>query len=163
MTIEKHVKSEITFLGNKTLLTLPKTAFLSSRRILPEAVLKCYDWATEQRDAGRCVISGFHSDLEKDVLRFLLKGHQPIIVVLARKLYEQIPQEFAMALDEGRLLIVSTSSAARASEYTTRQRNQYIADYAEHIVIGALTPGGNLAKLIATLPRNKITLLRSAD
>lgn len=138
-----------TFLGNKDLLDLPKTAFLSSRRIPPEQVLKCYDWATNQRDEETCVISGFHSALEKDVLRFLLKGRQPLIVVLARRLYSHTPGEWSAPLAEGRLLIVSTSPAARASVATTRQRNSYILDHADHVVIGSLTPGGSLEKLIS--------------
>jgi len=37
-------------------------------------VLKCYDWAIEQREAGISVISGFHSLIEKDVFHYLLKG-----------------------------------------------------------------------------------------
>lgn len=149
----------ITFLGNKDLLDLPKTAFLSSRRIAPEQVLKCYDWATAQRDAGTCVISGFHSALEKDVLKFLLKGHQPIIVVLARKLYRRVPNELQTAFRDGRLLIVSTSSAARASESTTCRRNRYIIDHADHVVLGSLTSCGNLVSLVSTCPSNKAILL----
>jgi hypothetical protein len=35
-------------------------------------ILKCYDWAIAQREAGNCIISGFHSQLEKDVLHYLL-------------------------------------------------------------------------------------------
>jgi hypothetical protein len=46
-------------LGNEELLKLPKTAFLCSRKILASTVLKCYDWAIEQREKGNCVISGF--------------------------------------------------------------------------------------------------------
>lgn len=61
-------------LGNKELLQLNKTAFLCSRKIPASVVLKCYDWAIEQRDKGKCIISGFHSQLEKDVLHYLLKG-----------------------------------------------------------------------------------------
>jgi len=55
-------------LGNKELLKLKKTAFLCSRKIPASAVLKCYDWAIEQREKGNCVISGFHSKLEKRCL-----------------------------------------------------------------------------------------------
>ena len=154
----------ITFLGNHELLNIPKTAFLSSRRISPEAVLRCCSWATAQRDAGRCVISGFHSALERDVLRLLLKGGQPIVLVLARRLYapetlEREHPDLKRALDEERLLIVSTSSAARANEETTRKRNQYILAHAEAIVIGALTPGGGLASLVDTLPPTTVTIL----
>ncbi|NLX27178.1 MAG: hypothetical protein GXY61_14670 [Lentisphaerae bacterium] len=148
-----------TFFGNKALLELPKTAFLSSRRIPPEQVLKCYDWAASQRDAGTCVISGFHSALEKDVLRFLLKDRQPLIVVLARRFYTRIPEAWNTAFDEGRLLIVSTSSAARASESTTRQRNRFILDHADRVVLGSLTPGGDLDKLVSKVAANKLVLL----
>jgi len=70
--------------GNIELLRLPKTAFLCNRRVSASAVLRCYDWALEQRQNGACVISGFHSQIEKDVLHYLLKGTQPIIVALAR-------------------------------------------------------------------------------
>jgi hypothetical protein len=73
-------------LGNQELLAQHKTAFLCSRRVPASAVLKCYDWAVQQREAGTCVISGFHSQMEKDVLHYLLKGNQPIILALARGL-----------------------------------------------------------------------------
>jgi len=50
------------------------------------------DWAAKVRDAGICVIGGFQSALEKDVLRVLLKeGTQPVVMVLARKLWRIIP------------------------------------------------------------------------
>ena len=76
----------IAYLGNTELLKLPKTAFLCSRQVPAGVVLKFYDWAIAQREAGRCIISGFHSQLEKDVLHYLLKGTQPIILALARGL-----------------------------------------------------------------------------
>jgi len=112
-----------------------------------------------RRDAGVCVISGFHSGLEKDILRFLLKGRQPVVVVLARRLYDRMPQDWADAVTRGRFLIVSTSNAARASESTTRQRNRFILDHADRVVLGSLTSDGNLADLVSTLPINKVTVL----
>lgn len=72
--------------GNIELLKMNKNAFLCSRKIPASIVLKCYDWARAQREAGNCVIGGFHSQLEKDVLHYLLKGNQPIIVAMARGL-----------------------------------------------------------------------------
>jgi len=94
-------------LGNETLLKLKKTAFLCSRKIPASAVLKCYDWAIAQREVGNCIISGFHSQLEKDVLHYLLKGNQPIIIALARGLKEKIEPELIKPLEQGRLLIIS--------------------------------------------------------
>src|SRR5688572_10591413 len=94
-------------IGNIEILKKSKTAFLCSRKVPSSVVLKCYDWAVEQREKGNCVISGFHSQLEKDVLHYLLKGKQPIIIALARGLKEKIEPDLQKPLEEGRLLIVT--------------------------------------------------------
>ena len=93
------------YIGNQELLKLQKTAFLASSNIATETVLQVYDWATEMRSRGDCIISGFNSKLEQDVLHFLLKGDQPIILVLARRMYKVIPKELHEALIQKRLLI----------------------------------------------------------
>ena len=70
-------------LGNEALLNCEKIGFLASRRVPPEAVMRCLDWATRMRDEGVCVMSGFQSPLEKEVLNILLKGSSPLILVLS--------------------------------------------------------------------------------
>lgn len=37
-------------IGNIDLLKLSKTAFLCSRKVPASVILKCYDWAIEQRE-----------------------------------------------------------------------------------------------------------------
>lgn len=139
----------IQYRGNIELLQLPKTAFLSSRNISPSSVMACYDWATQQRSAGRCVISGFHSSLEKDVLHFLLKGTQPVIMVLGRSLYKKLPEELIKPLEENRLLIVSvvSQSTNRQSVESAMIRNKYIIENADEVVFGSLDEAGNLYQL----------------
>lgn len=141
----------IQYRGNIELLQLPKTAFLSSRNISPPSVMACYDWATQQRSAGRCVISGFHSQIEKDVLHFLLKGKQPVILVLGRSLYKQLPEELIKPLEENRLLIVSVVSQTtnRQSVESSMIRNKYIIENADEVVFGSLDPNGMLNQLLA--------------
>ena len=86
--------TNLQMIGNAALLDLPnKVAFLSSRRISAADVLKCYEWAEKIRDTAQCVISGFQSPLEKDVLKFILRGRVPIILVLARSLWKTVPDE----------------------------------------------------------------------
>ena len=46
--------TQIATLGDESILDLPKVGFLSSRKVPPAAVMKCYDWATEMRDEGAC-------------------------------------------------------------------------------------------------------------
>lgn len=62
-------------IGNSNILDLPKVGFLCSRKIPVDIILKTYDWAIEQREKGICVISGFHSKIEKDVFHFSCFPH----------------------------------------------------------------------------------------
>lgn len=138
---------EIQYLGNKELLKQPKTAFLASSTIPVDMVLKCYDWAVKMRDEGRCVISGFSSRLEKDVWDFLVKGKQPIILVMARAIYKTIPTDLQPLLDSSRLLIISTSNATRQSKTTALARNRYICELADRIFFVGVTEQSSLFPL----------------
>jgi len=133
-------------LGNIDLLKLPKIAFLCSRKVPASAVLKCYDWAIAQRETGNCVISGFHSQLEKDVFHYLLKGKQPIIIALARGLKEKLEPELQKPLDEGRLLIITPfeKTLKRVTEKTAATRNKMMIDLADSITVGFASAGGHL-------------------
>ena len=125
--MQSDMTANLQMIGNAALLDLPdKVAFLSSRRISPADVLKCYEWAEKIRDTETCIISGFQSPLEKDVLKFLLRGKVPIILVLARSLWKTIPEELRDPVGLGRLLIVSPVSATRASAATATARNRWI-------------------------------------
>lgn len=138
------------FWGNKELLKVPKTAFLASSTIPPDMVLKCYDWATQMAKEGQCVISGFSSHLEREVLHFLMKGRCPIILVLAREMYKQIPPELQPLLDTNRLLIISVSKAIRQSKATAYARNKYICEIADQILFVGVTEKSSLYPLRET-------------
>lgn len=154
--------TKLQIIGNKALLDHPdKVAFLSSRRISPADVLKCYEWAEKVRDTDQCVISGFQSPLEKDVLKFLLRGKAPVILVLARSLWKTVPEELREPVGQDRLLIVSPVVAARASATTAAVRNRWILANCASLVLGSLDPSGNLTKLIAAFPDNNITCLQN--
>ena len=136
------------YLGNKELLKLPKTAFLASSTIPTDMVLKCYDWATQMAKEDQCVISGFSSHLEKEVLHFLMKGRCPIILVLAREMYKQIPAELKILLEANRLLIVSTTKAVRQSKATAHARNRHICEMADCILFVGVTKSSSLYPLV---------------
>lgn len=148
-------------LGNTELLKLPKTAFLCSRTIPASAVLKCYDWAIEQREAGNCIISGFHSQLEKDVLHYLLKGNQPIIIALARGLKKKIEPELTKPLEEGRILIISPfdKTVKRVTEQTAEIRNKMMIELADSITVGYVSKKGKLETLLKTTQKEIIRLV----
>lgn len=136
--------------GNHELLKLHKTAFLCSRKCPAAIVLKAYDWAIAQREAGNCIISGFHSTIEKDVLHYLLKGSQPIVIALARGMKERIEPELKASLDQGRLLIVTPfeDSVKRVTSETAQTRNRLMIDLADEVVVAYASENGNLQRLI---------------
>lgn len=136
---------DIQFLGNLELLKLQKTAFLASSTIPPEMVLRCYDWAAGNHDG--CVVSGFSSKLEKDVLHFLLKSKCPIILVLARRMYRDVPEELKDLLEQGKLLIISISKAVRQSKATALSRNRYICEQSDRLLFVGVTPQSSLYPL----------------
>lgn len=143
--------------GNKELLHLKKNAFLCSRKIPASAVLKCYDWAIEQRVKGSCVISGFHSKLEKDVFHYLAKGNQPIILALPRGLKTRWEPGIKELLKTNRLLIVTPfdSRVKRVTKKTAANRNQLMLELADEIVIGYKNPGGNIEALLNSVEISK--------
>ena len=149
---DKIVMSIKAQLGNDELLKFKKTAFLCSRKIPASTVLKCYDWAIRQRDAGNCIISGFHSTIEKDVLDYLIKGKQPIIIALARGLKQLIEPELKRLMDQGRLLIITPfdKQVKRVTTETATIRNKLMIELADDITIGYVHKGGQLEKLLTT-------------
>ena len=50
------MNGNIQMVGNAALMALPKTAFLSSRKVAPQDVMWCYDWATGVRDMEKCIM-----------------------------------------------------------------------------------------------------------
>ena len=154
---------QIAALGDISLLDLPKVGFLSSRRVPPSAVMTCYDWATEMRDQGVCVMGGFQSPLERDVLTFLLQGKQPVIWVLARKLWTPrgVPKAYRAAIEDGRLLIVSpvAQSIRRVDAQSAAVRNRFVLEHSEHHVFGSLDSNGQLAKMLEGVSQDQIQIL----
>lgn len=106
-----------------------KIGYLASRNIAYPAILPTLDWAVEiSKRTDVAVVSGFHSRLEKDVLKFLLQGKCGIIVVLARGMYRKLPKIYDAAMKENRLLIISLEKETftRVSERTAHKRNKYV-------------------------------------
>jgi predicted Rossmann fold nucleotide-binding protein DprA/Smf involved in DNA uptake len=113
-------------------------------------VLKSYDWAKRMRNEGQCVVSGNHSQIEKDVLHYLLKGSQPIMVALARGLKKRLEPELSQALAKNRLLLITPfdSSVTRVTQETANRRNDFMAELADEIFVAYAQPNGNVYQLI---------------
>jgi predicted Rossmann fold nucleotide-binding protein DprA/Smf involved in DNA uptake len=112
-------------------------------------ILKTYDQASIWRDTGHCVISGFHSPIEKECLSILLRGASPIIICPARGMIKRIPSDWERHLDQGLLLILSffPASETRVTASLAFRRNEYVAALADETWIAHATPGGKVASL----------------
>jgi len=147
--------AQLSALGNLDLLALPKTALFCSVRCPGHVILTAYDQAAKWRDAGRCVVSGFHSPVEKECLRILLRGSQPIIICPARTLPQRIPPEWRQPLADGRLLVLSIFRAGEkriTAELATR-RNEFVAALADDAWFAHITPGGQAERLTQRLTK----------
>lgn len=126
------------YLGNIELLKLRKIGFVASRRMATTDVIPTLDWAMEMsRQKDIAVVSGFQSPMEKDVLKFLLQGQCPIIIVLARGIYKKLPKNLCHAMTQNRLLVVSIEkpNVKRVSEITAHRRNEYIEKIVDEMKI----------------------------
>jgi predicted Rossmann fold nucleotide-binding protein DprA/Smf involved in DNA uptake len=141
------------YLGNKDILKHHKTGFLSSRKCPAEVVLKSYEWAKKQRAKGNCVICGNHSQIEKDVFEILLKGYQPLILVLPRGLKKRWDKTWLNEIEKGRLLVVSPFSKdiTRVTRETATGKNETIIGLSDQITVGYKSINGQLDKLLTNL------------
>jgi predicted Rossmann fold nucleotide-binding protein DprA/Smf involved in DNA uptake len=152
----EQAPTTLSVLGNLTLLSQPKTALFCSVRCPGNAILTAYDQAARWRGAGRCVISGFHSPVEKECLRILLRGKQPIIICLARALKKfRLLVEWRKALDASRLLILSPfeKRPRRPTLESARQRNELVAALSDEVLIIHATPGGQIEQISRMVDR----------
>lgn len=139
------------FLGDENIFKFHKTAYLCSRKFPASAVVKSFDWAVEQCDKGNCIICGAHSKIEKDIFNILLSGTQPLILVLARGMKSNYSTEIKSAVENNRLLIVTPfpNNIKRITEKTSRERNLFMLDLADEIVIGYAYKQGSLQEIIS--------------
>lgn len=130
--------AETKYLGNKQLLSLHKIGFIASRHASTLDVIPTLDWAVEiSKSTDVAVLSGFQSPLEKDVLKFLLRGACPIIIVLARGMYRKLPEPLQSPMDQQRILVISNEpdTITRVSEITAHKRNEYVKSISDEMKI----------------------------
>jgi predicted Rossmann fold nucleotide-binding protein DprA/Smf involved in DNA uptake len=137
-------------IGPIALLAAHKTALFCSARCPGDVVLAAHDQAARWRDEGRCVIGGFQAPVEKDCLRILLRGRQPIVLCLARGAEGmRLPTGWKEQLAGDRLLVLSQfpASERRVTKDLAARRNQLAAALADEVVFAHIAPGGHLDEL----------------
>jgi predicted Rossmann fold nucleotide-binding protein DprA/Smf involved in DNA uptake len=148
--------------GPVALLSARKTALFCSAQTPGHAILLAHDAARSMRDEGMTVISGFHSPIEKECLRILLRGKQPIIICPSRAIETmRIPTECRVAFDSGRVLFLSpfTNQPTRTTKDSALRRNEFVAALADEAFIAHITPAGQTAHIAEMLRRWRVPLV----
>ena len=136
---------ETRYRGSLHLLEAPLTALFCSNRCPGELILKTYDLTRAMREAGVPVIGGFQTPMEKEFLRLLLRGPQPVVVCPARGIENmRVPRDWRDPLETGRLLVLSPfrPNQRRPTANTAAQRNEFVATLAHRVFIAHAHPGG---------------------
>jgi predicted Rossmann fold nucleotide-binding protein DprA/Smf involved in DNA uptake len=162
----KDAAARLWIIGSSDLLDLPKTAFFCSNKCPGDAILAAMDQARKWRDEGRCIISGFHSPIEKECLQILLRGTQPIVICPARSLERmRIPVEWRQGIETGRILLLSAfePSQRRITSALSQQRNKLVATLAEEVYFAHVTLRGKTSRLAEQISEWGISTIRAKE
>ncbi|MYB94214.1 hypothetical protein F4054_18630 [Candidatus Poribacteria bacterium] len=124
--------------GQNTSLNGDLWALFCSRKCPGELILKTHDLAQTFKERGIPTIGGYHSPIEQECLRVLLRGVQPILLCPARSIEKmRLKPAWRDALTDERLLILSTfeSRHNRSTAALANQRNAFVAALADKICI----------------------------
>lgn len=141
--------------GNAALLDHPrKLAFFCSNRCPGNIILKAQDWANSLEEKELLPISGFHTPVEQEVLRILLRSKHPLVIFPARSLEKmRMPRVWKAGVEAGTICIASgfPATVRRATAATAETRNKLVASLADEILIPYAAPGGKTEALLHSL------------
>lgn len=132
--------------GNIDLIDYPHTAFLCSRNVPTPKINAIIEWAQNVTDSSVCMVCGFQTSVEYQVVRSFILNKVPVIIVFSTAIPEITDKELLSAIDDGLLLILSQCSEEKPSSDAYQERNALILELSDHIIVGYCTRGGNIAK-----------------
>lgn len=135
--------AKVATLGNLDILKNRLVALLCSVRCPGSLILQTYDFVRNLRKAGMAVVGGFHSPVESECLRILLRGTSPVIICPARRIDNlRVRSELKKPVEEGRILFLSPFSGKqkRISKGNAVFRNLFVAALADAIFVAHAEP-----------------------
>ena len=150
LVVGQHWSGQLWAIGDSRVLSTNKTALLCSSQCPASLIVAAHDLALSWEIAAKTVISGFHSPVEKEALRILLRGKGKIIVCPARSIDGmRIPVAWRNLLEDANLLILSPFEAKhrRLTVELAQQRNRFVEAMADEVFITHARPGGKLEAL----------------
>lgn len=140
----------IYYLGNRALLERRLVGFLSSRHYCAKTLEASLAWVDSLDAEVDTLYCGAHSPLERLVVQRHLTEGKSAICVMARGIPSSISNKLRLLLDTNRLLLISPFPTGESNirHHRARMRNTLIAETADVLFIGSLTPNGSLEEIL---------------
>jgi hypothetical protein len=125
-------------------------AFFCSQSCPGDIILKAQDWANARGPECAPVLGGFHTPIERDVLRILLRGGAPVTLVLARSVqgYRVSPTvKGAIAAGTAQILSPFPDIQTRTTAASAQARNRHILTLCSSVLIAHASQGGKTEAL----------------
>ena len=149
-----EIAARIVGAGETALLAQPLLGLIASRECPGHVLLETLDRVPEWVKAGRVIVSGFHSPLEQQVLRSVLRRKGRVVKVLARGMTDYRPTaEEREPLAAGRMLVITACppEVRRTTRETALARNRLVLALASEIVAPFVAAGSPLARLLSEM------------
>lgn len=143
--------TRIVGVGETALLSERLLGLIASRQCPGHVLLETLDRVPEWVKAGRVIVSGFHSPLEQQVLRSVLRRKGCVVKVLARGMAEHRPQpEESEPLAAGRMLVITACQPEirRTTRESALGRNRLVLALASEIIAPYVADGSPVAALL---------------
>lgn len=146
-----EIATRIVGAGETVLLAEPLLGLIASRECPGHVLIETLDLVPGWVKAGRVIVSGFHSPLEQQVLRSVLRRKGRVVKVLARGMTDYRPAaEERESLATGRMLVITTCPPAmrRTTRESALARNRLMLALASEVVVPYVAYDSPLAALL---------------
>ena len=146
-----EIATRIVGAGETALLMAPLLGLIASRECPGHVLLETLDRVPEWVKSGRVIVSGFHSPLEQQVLRSVLRRKGRVVKGLARGMADYRPTaEEREPLDAGRMLVITACppELRRTTRDTALARNRLVLTLTAEVVVPHVAAGSPLAALL---------------
>jgi predicted Rossmann fold nucleotide-binding protein DprA/Smf involved in DNA uptake len=147
-----ELAARIVGIGETSLLADPLLGLIASRECPGHVLIETLDLVPAWIKAERVIISGFHSPLEQQVLRSVLRRKTGRVVkVLARGMSDYHPNsDEREPLSAGRMLVITAfpEEVRRTTRETAIERNRLVLALSKEVVAPYVAEGSPLALLL---------------
>ncbi len=133
--------------GSAALLDVPLLGLIASRECPGRVLLETLERVPQWVQAGRVIVSGFHSPLEQQVLRSVLRRKGQVVKVLARGMTNYRPTlEEREPLASGQMLVITECppKQVRITRESALARNRLVIALATDMVVPYVAQGSPL-------------------